>query len=209
VVGEPKKQCPPVLTRLAWCVALLVPLTAASAETKRIFLVPPTRWDNAMSRDQPAQIPGPSDLANLTGGIVFGLSPAEVNAKLPTPTPGVEWVELPFATEYPDEVRYFWVRLDAVRQLPAGATACTGASSYIVFLFRNRGLFRISWRLLPDDQCPSTRAAAEDIYARSLAIDGPTSLASHYRAGKAEVVEITDPGVDYLIPYRWANRQRR
>ena len=47
-----------------------------------------------MSRDQPAQILGPSDLANLTGGIVFGLSPAEVNARLPTPTPGVEWIEL-------------------------------------------------------------------------------------------------------------------
>ena len=87
--------------------------------------------------------------------------------------------------------------------------ACTGAASYIVFLFRDRGLFRISWRLLADDQCPSTRAAAEEIYARYLAVDGTTSLASHYQAGKAEVVEVTDPRVDYLIPYRWANRQRR
>jgi hypothetical protein len=162
-----------------------------------------------MSRDQPAQILGPSDLANLTGGIKFGLSPAEVNAKLPTPAPGVEWAELPFATEYPDEVRYFWARLDVLREPLAGVTGCTGTASYIVFLFRNRSLFRISWRLLPDEQCPSTRAAAEDIYARSLAIDGSAALASHYRAGKAEVVEITDPGVDYLIPYRWANRQRR
>jgi hypothetical protein len=196
------------LPKLAWLVAMLVPLTAASAETIRIFNVPPTRWDHSMSHDQPGQVLGPSDLANLTGGIVFGLSPAEVNAQLPTPTPGVEWIDLPFASEYPDEVRYFWVRFDAAGNRLGGITKCTGAASYIVFLFRDRGLFRISWRLLPDDSCPSTHAAAEDIYARYLAIDGTASLASHYQAGNAEVVEITDPSVDYLIPYRWANRQR-
>jgi hypothetical protein len=198
-----------LVSSVLWLMALCVPLTAASAQTKRIFTVPPTLWDNSMSRDLPAQILGPSDLANLTGGIVFGLSPAEVNAKLPAPTPGVEWIELPFASEYPDEVRYFWARLDAEGKPLADTTACTGAGSYIVFLFRNRGLFRISWRLLPDDQCPSTRDAAEDLYARYLAIDGAAALASHYRAGKAEVVEVTDPGVDYLIPYRWTNRQQQ
>ncbi|HEX3993884.1 MAG TPA: hypothetical protein VHX39_22155 [Acetobacteraceae bacterium] len=197
------------LNQLLTLAVLMVPLAAARAQTTRIFAVPPTRWDNAMSRDQPAQILGSSDLANLTGGIVFGLSPAEVNAKLTAPTPGVEWISLPFASEYPDEVRYFWVRFDAVRESPGASTACTGANSYIVFLFRDRGLFRISWRLLPDDTCASTRAAAEDIYARYLAIDGPAALASHYRAGKAEVVEVTDPNVHYLIPYRWANRQQR
>jgi hypothetical protein len=194
---------------LLWLIAPPVPPTAASAETKRIFTIPPMQWDHTMSRDQPVQILGPSDLANLTGGIVFGLSPAEVNAKLPSPTPGVEWIDLPFAPEYPDEVRYFWVRLDAVREPRAGIEACAGANSYIVFLFRDRGLFRVSWRLLPDSQCPSTRAAAEDIYARYLAIDGTAALTSHYRAGKAEVVEVTDPMVDYLIPYRWTNRQGR
>jgi hypothetical protein len=199
----------PIVNHLVWLTALTKPLTAASAETKPIFAVPPTRWDHSMSRDQPAQILGPSDLANLTGGIMFGLTPAEVNARLPSPAPGVEWIDLPFASEYPDEVRYFWIRFDAAREPLAGIAACTGAGSYIVFLFRDRGLFRISWRLLPDDQCPSTRAAAEAIYARYLAIDGTTALASHYQAGKAEVVEVTDPRLDYLIPYRWANRQRR
>jgi hypothetical protein len=194
---------------MVWLMAMLVPQTAALAETKRIFAVPPTLWDNSMSRDQPAHILGLSDLANLTGGIVFGLSPAEVNAKLPMAAPGVEWIDLPFASEYPDEVRYFWVRLDAAQTPLAGMTGCTGATSYVVFLFRDRGLFRISWRLLPDDKCPSTHTAAEDIYARYLAIDGTISLASHYQAGKAEVVEVTDPSVDYLIPYRWTNRQQR
>jgi hypothetical protein len=37
--------------------------------------------------------------ASLTGGIVFGLSPAEANAKLSKPMPGVEWTCLPVATD--------------------------------------------------------------------------------------------------------------
>ena len=167
------------------------------------------QWDRAMSRDRTPQTQGASDLGNLTGGIVFGLSPAEVNAKLPNAAQGVEWADLPFASEYPDEVRYFWVRFDAARQPRDGIAGCVGANSYVVFLFRKRVLFRISWRLLPDDDCPSPGAAAEDIYARFLAVDASVALALHYRAGKAEVVEVTDPTADYLIPYRWANRQRR
>ena len=204
-----KRLFPAGLVLLGFLTVLLVPPMAAAREAKRILTIPPTKWDRTLSRDQPAQPTGPTDFANLTGGIMFGLSPSEVNAKLPTPTPGVEWSDLPFAPEYPDEVRYFWVRLDAMRTPRDAGAACAGANSYVVFLFRNRALFRISWRLLPDNECPSTGAAAEDIYARFLAIDGAAALASHYLAGKAEVVEVTDPSVDYLIPYRWANRQRR
>jgi hypothetical protein len=195
--------------RLFLTTSVMLLSMAASAETKRIFVIPPTQWDNAMSRDRPAFIQGASDIGNLTGGIAFGLSPADVNARLPTPTPGIDWASLPFANEYPDDVRYFWVRMDAVRDLRAGINACVGANSYIVFLFRDRGLFRISWRLLPDKDCPSTRDAAEDIYARYLTIDRSASLATHYHARNAEAVEITDPNADYLTQYRWANRQRR
>jgi hypothetical protein len=181
----------------------------ASAETKRIFAIPATQWNNATSTERPAHVFGSSDLGNLTGGIVFGLSPASVNSRLPTPTPGVEWGDLPFASEYPGDVRYFWVRLDALPDSGIEATHCVGANSYVVFLFRDRALFRVSWRLLPDKDCPSPRASAEDLYARYLAIDRSVSLATHYRAGKAEAVEITDPNADDLIPVRWANRQRR
>ena len=191
------------LLALAW------PLTAMRAETKRIFALPPTQWDNDMSRDRPALRQGPSDLAALTGGIVFGLSPNEVNTKLPLPTPGIGWATLPSATEYPDDVRYFWVRLDAAGDLRDGMNGCASVTSYVVFLFRQRGLFRISWRLPEDAACPSTRAAAEDLYGRYLSVDRTVSLAIHYRAGKADVVEITDPSADYLLPYRWSNRQRR
>jgi hypothetical protein len=192
---------------LALC--LLPPLMAARAETKRIFIVPPVQWDSLMTQGRPALIFSPSDLGNLTGGITFGVSPYEVNARLPSPAPGVEWGDLPFATEYPTDVRYFWARLDAMRELRAGIQGCFGANSYIVFLFTNHQLFRMSWRLLPDADCPSTAAAAEDIYARFLAIDRTVSVATHYRAGNAEVVEITDPDADYLMPYRWDNRQGR
>ena len=181
----------------------------ASAETKRIFAVPPIQWDNGMSLDRPSVVQGPTDVGNLTGGIVFGLSPSEVNAHLPTPAPGLAWEGLPFANEYPEDVRYFWVRLDADREMREGINGCTGANSYIVFLFRGRRLFRISWRLVEDATCPSSRPAAQDLYERWLAIDRTAAVATHYRAGKAEVVEITDPDADELVPYRWENRGRR
>ncbi len=68
--------------------SILLTPAAVSAETKRIFAIPPTQWDSEMLRDRPAQRHSSSDLANLTGGIVFGLSPNEVNTKLPVPAPG-------------------------------------------------------------------------------------------------------------------------
>ena len=183
--------------------------SAWAAEPKRIFTVPPIQWDKTMKRDRPAQIHGPTDLGNLTGGIVWGLSPAAVNALLPVPVTGLDWATLPFANEYPDEIRYFWTRLDTVRALRDGVTGCFGANSYIVFLFRSRGLFRVSWRLVADATCPSIRPAAEEIFARFLALDQAAALTAHYRPNKAEVVEITDPGASYLIPFRWENRGRR
>jgi hypothetical protein len=194
---------------LAWLAVELLSALPAPAQTKRIFPVPPMQWDSQMTQGRPALNFSPSDLGNLTGGITFGISPYELNAKLPVQAPGVEWGDLPFATEYPTDVRYFWARLDAMRDLKSGINGCFGASSYVVFLFTNHQLFRVSWRLLPDADCASTVAAAEDIYGRFLAIDRTVSVAAHYRAGNAEVVEITDPGTDYLQPYRWENRQAR
>lgn len=199
--------------RLVWpflpLLALVLPDTGAWAETKRIFPLPPIQWDNRVSRERPAQTHGPSDIANLTGGIVFGMSPAEVNRMLATPTAGLDRQGLPFANEYQEEVRYFWSRLEAVPALREGLTGCVGANSHAVFLFRNSGLFRISWRLLPDADCPSPVAAAEGLFARYLAIDAAASVATHYHTGKADVVEITDPQADLLLPVRWDNRVRR
>jgi len=183
--------------------------TAAHAETQRIFVVPPLAWDHGLSRDQPAQTIGPSDLAALTGGIVFGLSPSQVNAHLPAPASGIDWAGLPSANEYPGDVRYFWVRLDAMHTPHGALPGCAGADSYVVFLFQRGTLFRISWRLLPDANCPSPAVAAREIYARYLAIDGTSAQTSHYRPNRAEAVDISDPDAGFLIPYRWENRGRR
>ena len=179
------------------------------AETKLIFEVPAVRWDRAMGRDKPAQAYGPSDLANLTGGIVFGLSAGQVGTRLPNLPPDMDWAGLPLANEYPNDIRYFWTRLDDTTELRDGVRGCAGTNSYVVFLFSDRGLFRISWRLIPDETCPSTREAAESLYARYLAIDRAAAIAAHYRAGSAEAVEVTDPSAGYLMPYRWDKRQRR
>ncbi len=193
------------------CLALglLTPGMAAKAETKRLFALPPLQWDREMARDKPARIHGPSDLGNLTGGIVFGMQPRDVNRRLPNPLPKIEWSSLGSAAEFPEDVRFFLVRLDSLRDLAAGVGSCVGATSHVVFLFRAGGLFRMSWRLIPDAACPSPRASAEDIFARFLAIDQSAALTTHYRPNKAEVVEVTDPAGGYLIPIRWQNRQRR
>ena len=182
---------------------------ARAAETKTLFTVPPIRWNREMSRDRPAQIHGATELGNLTGGIVWGASPAEVNARLPIPLPGLDRATLPFANEDPNDIRYFWVRLDSVKDLREDLTGCIGTNSHVVFLFRPRGLFRVSWRLLPDAACPSILAAAEGLFARYLTIDQQAVLTTHYRPNKAEVVEITDPAASFLIPIRWENRGRR
>ncbi len=170
---------------------------------KRIFLPPPLQWDNAMLTNKPALQQTVTDLNRLTGGIAFGMTPAEVNAHLPDPFPGLSWSALPEAIEYPGDVRYFWSRMDSAGPLRAGVTACTGASSYVVFLFSGRGLFRVSYRLLPDKDCPDTSAAAQEIFARYVPIGSTVALTVRYRTGSAQAVDLTDATASFLIPIRW------
>jgi hypothetical protein len=190
-------------------IALLLGLAAATAaraqteQPKRIFVPPPLQWDNAMLTNKPALAQGASDLAGLTSGIAFGMTPAEVNARLPDPYPGLAWSALPEASEYPGEVRYFWARMDSAGPLRMDVTACAGSASYIVFLFSSRGLFRLSYRLVPDKECPSTAEAARQIFARYVTIGPAVALSVRYHTGAAEVVDITDSTAGYLIPTRW------
>ena len=201
--------------RLGWlpgvAMGVLLALSphAARPETKRLFTVPPLQWDHDMSGFRPGVTHGPSDIAALTGGIVFGMRPSDVDAKLPSPAKNLSWETMPFATEYPEDVRYFWVRFAAAPAPHAENGHCVGAPSYVVFFFRAGHLFRMSWRLLPDESCPSPRAAAEDIYAKWLAIDRSAAVSTHYSPNQAEVVEVTDPTADELLPIRWDNRKRR
>ena len=100
---------------------------------------------------------------------------------------------LPPATEFQSDVRYFWVRMEGLRDLRAGSTSCVGANSYIVLLFQSRGLFRISYRLAPDASCPRPADAAAEIFGRYVSIMQEIAQSVHYRARAMEVVDITDP----------------
>lgn len=145
-------------------------------------------------------------MANLTGDIVFGLPPTDVNNLLAEPAPGVAWSKLPAANEFSEDVRYFWIRLAGSQDLQAAITTCPGTNSYIVFLFRARGLVRMSYRLVPDASCPDPAPAAAAIFARYLQLGREVALAVHYVSGGVQVVDVSDPAADTLLPIRWLNR---
>ncbi|HEX4367852.1 MAG TPA: hypothetical protein VH023_13535 [Rhodopila sp.] len=182
-----------------------VPATAGpSAEpVERILLPPPIQWDNGMLNFSPALPQTARDFANLTGGLAFGMSPAQVNALLPDPYPGLAWSDLPLANEYPGEVRYFGVTLDRAGPLRMDPVGCTGAGSYLVLLFTSNGLFRLSYRLIADKNCTDTNAAAQSIFARFVPITQAIAMSTRYRTGNANVVEVTDPTVAYMAFVRW------
>ncbi len=175
----------------------------AAAEPVRIFTPPPLRWDHAMANASPALHQGRSDFIALTGGVFFGLLPHEVNALLPAPNPSVDSGTLPEAPEFPSDVRYFWVPFQDAGPLRMGSKGCSGTGSYLVFLFSGSGLFRLSYRLVPDKACPSVNETARDIFARAVTIGTTVALSVRYRTGSAEVVDVTDPGASFLIPVRW------
>jgi hypothetical protein len=180
------------------------PTTSTPAEpVKRIFTPPPVQWDNVMLSFRPALSQTATDFANLTGGLAFGMSPTRVNARLPEPYPGLSWDGLPLANEYPGEVRYFGMPIDRAGSLRMDLTACAGATSYLVFLFSEKGLFRLSYRLTADRTCTDTNAAAQAIFARFVPIGETVALSVRYRTGKTDVVDITDPTAGYLTPTRW------
>jgi hypothetical protein len=174
-----------------------------SGPSKPIFLPPPVQWDNAMLSSRPALRQTAADFANLTGGITFGMSPSEVNARLPDPYPGLSWNGLPTANEYPGEVRYFGFPISRPGSLRMDLAACAGAASYVVLLFSTNGLFRLSYRLTADKGCIDTNAAAQAIFSRYVPIGDSVALSMRYRTGKTDVVDVTDPTAGFLIPTRW------
>ncbi len=180
---------------------------------KRIVVVPPLQWDSNLGSFHSLYHQTPTDFARLTGGILFGMQPNEVNALLPEPVVGVAWNTLPTANEFPEDVRYFWIKLANIRGpesagLAGGVTACAGEASHLLFLFRARGLFRMSYRLSPDASCPSVAEAATEILAYYATAASNVAISMHYRNGTSEVVDIVDPAAGYLIPMRWESRRR-
>ncbi len=181
---------------------------AQDAPLKRLIVVPPLQWDSTAMSPRPGIRQMPSDFAKLTGGIIFGMQPHEVNALLVDPGLAREWYKLPLAPEFPEDVRYFWIKIGAAGILDSGISGCVGEASYLVFLFRARGLFRISYRFIPDSLCPSLKDAASAVMARYATIEPELALATHYRNGNAEVVDIVDPGSGHLRTIRWQQRRR-
>jgi hypothetical protein len=185
-------------------VALACPAIADDTVTTiPILAPPPSVWDRQMLSARPLLSQTRTDLANITTGILFGMGPGEVNAHMPVPTKGIDWANLPSASEFHDDVRYFWIRFQDARDLQEGATGCVGADSYIVFLFQPRGLFRISYRLLPDVACPKPSLAASEVFGRYVSLSTEIALSVHYRPGGLEIVDITDPTAGYLLTTRW------
>ena len=179
------------------------PPDAAPQQARPVFFPAPVQWDTDMLRSRPAISQSAADFANLAGGIAFGMSPADLNAKLSAPYPGMSWNALTLANEYPGEVRYFGVPIDAAGPLRMGLTACTGTGSYLVFLFREEGFFRLSYRLIPDKTCTDTDPAARQIFARFVPMGQKVALSVRYHVGKTQVVDITDATAGYLTPIRW------
>lgn len=184
-------------------IATLSAPAASTEPVKRIFTPPPVRWDNAMLNFGPALQQTAMDLANLTGGLSFGMSPGQVNARLSDPYPGLSWNGLPMANEYPGEVRYFGTSMERAGALRMGLTTCPGSASYLVFLFNSNGLFRLSYRLTADKNCVDTNQAAQEIFARYVPIGQTVAMSVRYRTGRTEVVDVTDPTAGYLTPTRW------
>lgn len=156
-----------------------------------------------MLMDRPALQQTPTDFANLTGGFRFGMTVLKVESTLPDRAPGVPVSALQFANEYPGQVHYLGIPFAASGPLRLSGQACTGARSYVVFLFNDQGLFRISYRLLPDKTCVDTTDAARAIFARYVPIGPGVALSVRYHTGNADVVDITDPTASFLIPIRW------
>lgn len=175
---------------------------------KSILMTPPLQWETSMLGSRPIWHQSINDLALLTGGILFGMSPRDVNTTLPDPTPGLDWAKLPLATEFPEDVRYFWIRMHGSKAKLLRTENCTGHASYVTFLFRSRGLFRISFRFLADEDCPSTNAAATEIMARYVLMPREVVQSMHYRNGQVEVVDLVDPASGYLVGVRWLQRGR-
>lgn len=181
----------------------VVPQQGDAGQTVSIFLPAPVQWDADMLRFRPALTQTASDFATLTDGIAFGMSATDLNAKLPEPYPGMSWNALTLANEYPGEVRYFGVPIEAAGSLRMGFTACTGAGSYLVFLFRPEGLFRLSYRLVPDKTCADADLAARQIFSRFVPMGQKVALSVRYHVGKTQVVDITDATAGYLTLIRW------
>jgi len=179
------------------------PVPAPGPGPLRVFVPPPLEWNKRSVVTRPALQQTPHDLAAVNGDLVWGMTPQQVAAKLPGMSPDLSWNGLRAAREFTTDVRFFWMRLNDLPAWRDSLHACVGGASYVAFLFSGNGLFRVSFRLLPDAACESVTNAAVDLLARYISIGPTVALSVRYRSMQAEVVDITDPTASLLIPVRW------
>jgi hypothetical protein len=172
-------------------------------QTLHVFVPPPLEWNNRTMVARPSLQQSSHDLAVMNGDVVFGMTPEQVAGQIPGIPAGLNWNTLRTAREYSSDVRYFWVRLDELPLWRAMMHSCIGSPSYAAFLFSGNGLFRISFRLLPDAACPSVTDAAVELFSHYISIGPGVALSVRYRSMQAEVVDVTDPTAASLIPVRW------
>ncbi len=179
---------------------------AAAAQTpdtiKRILVPPPLQWNDMGVASHIAVQQTTSDLARLMGGLKFGLKPEEVSQHLPKIGGELHWADLPVAKGFAEDVRFVRMPMQGAGALRAPVTACFGAPSNLVLLFRNNALFRVSWRFLADRSCPNQHDAAAELYATYVPLVGTIAVSTHYRAGSAEVVDVSDPAAGPSIAQR-------
>ena len=183
------------------------PAAAQTADTaRRILVLPPLQWNETGASWHYATQQSVADLARIMAGLTFGLNLDEVSQRLPKLGATLHWADLPAAKEFSDDVRFVRVPMRVAAVLRAPVSACFGEPSHVVLLFRNKALFRVSWRFLPDQSCPSPRAAASQLYATFASLAMTVAYSVHYRTGSANVVDVTDPAAGSLIAQRWQTR---
>lgn len=201
------------LVRTALAVELMLvtggaPLAQPVVVSKPILVLPTLQWTATASAWRYAVLPNAGQIDALLGGLHFGMTPEAVGQHLPGRGSALHWDDLPNAKEYSGDVRYFWLPMQAADRLTNPIQSCYGAASSINLLFFNQGLFRISWRFLPDQKCPDVSDAAEDLYAAFVPIAPSVVISMHYTNGPAEVVDVTAPNAGPLISVRWQGRIR-
>lgn len=186
-------------------VALLTSAAVASETSDRnkpIMVLPPRQWDAMGVASHIAVQQSASDLARVMGGLTFGLKPEEVSRRLPKSSGELHWNGLPVAKGFHEEVRLVRMPVQDAGTLRARITACFGEQSHVVLLFRNNALFRVSWRFVPDGNCPNPLDAAEQLFAAYVPIAGTIAVSTLYRAGSVTLVDVTDPGAGALVAQR-------
>jgi hypothetical protein len=186
----------PLLAAAIASIAAIAPVAAAQTQDaiKHILVLPPLQWDAMGVARHPVGQQTANDLAQVMGGLKFGLKPEEVSQYLPTLGAELRWSDLPPAKEFAEDVRFVRMPIPRAGALRALVTGCIGEPSNVVLLFHDNTLFRVSWRFLPDQNCSSPHSAAEELYAAYVPFATTLAVSTHYRTGSAEVVDVTDPG---------------